>query len=205
MDVNKYIEQFIAIKNPILQAISREEQTRNDIQPDVGIHVGTFLALMIRIMNAKKVLEIGTCLGYSTIFLAEALKDTNGKLISIELNPDLADTTRKNIHDAGLSDIAQVQCGDASLLINQIDGEFDLILQDSDKTLYPKMLDACVDKLRMLGILVADDTLFYPMGIAEKFSKPMDEYNKKVFADPRLKSTILPIGDGITVSVKISF
>jgi predicted O-methyltransferase YrrM len=93
--------------------------------------------------------------------------------------------------------------GDASAVIAQLEGPFDMILQDSDKALYPLLLDRCVDLTREYGVIIADDALFKPRGIPDKFSAPVHRYNELVFADPRLLSTILPIGDGITVSVKI--
>jgi predicted O-methyltransferase YrrM len=64
------------------------------------------------------------------------------------------------------------------------------------------MLNSCIEKLKPGGIIAADDTLFKPMGIKEKFSKFMHEYNELVFSDPRISSTILPIGDGLTISYK---
>jgi caffeoyl-CoA O-methyltransferase len=203
IETSKYIKQFIAYQNPILEKIETVQNASKDIQPNIGLQVGTFLDWLIHLTQAKRILEIGTCIGYSAIFLAEALRTTGGKLISIEQNPELIAEAKKNLAATNLIDLVELKCGNASLIIKELEGEFDLILQDSQKSLYSQMLDDCIAKLRPFGILVADDTLFYPMGIPEKHSKPMDEYNKKVFADPRLKSTILPIGDGITISIKL--
>ena len=135
--------------------------------------------------------------------LVKPLKETNGQLISIEYNEQLFNETKKNVKLAGLDQYVDLRLGDASEVIKTLEGPFDIIIQDSDKKLYPEMLEDCVQLIRVNGMIVADDTLFKPMGIPDKFSKPMDEYNQKVFLDTRLYSTILPIGDGVTISVKV--
>ena len=169
----------------------------------MGPEVGKFIGLLVRLINAKKVVEFGTCLGYSTVWIGQALKETNGRLISIEYNEQLFIETKKNVKLAGLEQYVDLRLGDASEEIKTLEGHFDIIIQDSDKKLYPEMLEDCVQLIRINGMIIADDTLFKPMGIPEKFSKPMDEYNQKVFLNTRLYSTIFPIGDGVTISVKI--
>jgi|GEM_PF-1857720 len=92
--------------------------------------------------------------------------------------------------------------GDAGELLDRLEGPCDLILQDAAKALYPEMLERCVDRIRTGGVLAADDALFRPMGVREELARVIDEYNRMVFDHPRLISTILPIGDGLTISVK---
>lgn len=202
--MKKYIESFIEVDNEKLIAIIKEEQERQDIQPSIGSQVGKLLGLLIRAMDAKRVLEFGTCIGYSTIWLAEAVKFTGGKLTSIEYDKKLYNETKKNLQSTNLLDYVDLLLGDANEVIDSLEGKFDVILQDSAKPLYPIMVDKCVKLLRKNGLLIADDTLFKPLGIPEKFSYPIDEYNKKIFKNSNLYSTILPIGDGITISVKLN-
>lgn len=200
---SSYIANFITLDNMILHKISEEETSREDAPPSIGQEVGKFLGLLIRLMRAQRVLELGTSLGYSTIWLAEALRSTGGMLISVECNEILFKETQQNVSAAGLANIVELILGDARLVIEQIAGPFDLILQDSDKTLYPVLLEKCIALIRTYGILVADDALFKPRGVRARLSKPIDEYNRRVFSDGRFYSTILPIGDGITLSVKL--
>lgn len=199
-----YIASFLSVDNVQLETLALEEMNRNDVQPSIGPEVGKLLGLLIRLMRAQHVLELGTCLGYSTIWLAQALQATGGKLLSIEYNDDLFEETHKNIAIAGLADVVELVRGDARIVIEQLDGPFDMIVQDSDKSLYPLLLERCIKLTRKFGIIVADDALFKPRGIPTFLSEPTHHYNQQVFADARLYSTILPIGDGLTLSVKLS-
>lgn len=202
--VKEYIESFIEHDNQYLNEIVKQSKEKTHIQPSIGLQTGKFLGVLIRSMKAKRVLEFGTCLGYSTIWIAEGLKETGGKLISVEYNEELYEITKKNIENAGLSQVVELILGDASEVIDKLQGEFDIIVQDSNKSLYSSMLEKCITLTRKNGCIIADDVLFKPMGIPEKFSKPMHEYVEKIFQDKRLYSTILPIGDGASISVKIS-
>lgn len=202
--IDEYIENFISIDNELLKAIASEEKNRTDIQPSVGLEAGKTLGLLIRLINAKRVLEFGSCIGYSTIWLAEALRYTGGKLVSIEYDKKLYEEAKKNIFEAGLSSVVELILGDAQTVVEETIGQFDMVLQDSSKELYPEMLEKCISITRKNGLIIADDTLFRPMGIAPKFSEPVHRYNEKVFKDQRLYSTILPIGDGVTISVKLT-
>ncbi len=203
MNKLEYIETFINPDNDYLNELQKQNDTRKDIQPSVGLHTGKMLGLLIRLMEAKRVLEFGTCIGYSAVWLGEALKSTGGKLITVEFDKDIYSEAKENIEKAGLNSVVDLIHGDASEVMNELEGKFDMILQDSAKTLYPQMIEKCIELTRKNGLIIADDTLFKPMGIPEKFSAPMDEYNRMVFSDERLYSTILPIGDGATISIKL--
>lgn len=200
----EYIASFLSFDNPRLATLADEELHRKDIWPSIGPEVGRLLSLLIRLTRAQCVLEMGTCVGYSTIWLAQALQTTGGRLVAVEYNPKLLAETRQNVASAGLADVVELIEGDARVVIEQLDGPFDLILQDSDKTLYARLLERSIALTRKYGVLVADDVLFMPRGVDAFLSEPIHEYNRRVFADPRLYSTILPIGDGVTISVKIS-
>jgi len=201
--ISDYIDSFITSKNPVLNKLTEEYINRVDISPCIGLQTGRFISWLIQLTNAKNVLEFGTCIGYSTVCLAEAVKLNNGTLTAIEVSPNHCKETTKNLKEAGLLDYVNLIHGDASVEIDKLAGNYDFILQDSLKVLYPTMLNKCIELTKVGGIIVADDTLFKPLGMKEKFRKPMDEYNELVFADTRLKSTILPIGDGLTISIKL--
>lgn len=199
-----YIASLIQLDHASLVEIDRQAGERADIQPSVGLEVGKLLGLLVRLLNAKQVLEFGTCLGYSTIWLGSALRETGGMLTSVEFRQDLWEATSANVQAAGLQQVVDVIQGDAGQVLDRLSGPFDMILQDSDKALYPLLLERCIQATRIGGVILADDALFPAMeGIPEKYSRPISDYNQLVFHDARLYSTILPIGDGVALSIKL--
>lgn len=200
-----YIRSFCPPANPVLSRLLKEHSERSDVVPCIGEAVASFVSWLIKLTNARNVIEFGTCLGYSTIVLAEAVKANGGKLTAVESASNHYRETLKNLQEAGLSEYVNLINGDALKEFKKLDGEFDFILQDSLKAIYPAMLEDCIAKLKPGGIIVADDTLFLPMGLGHKHAAFMDEYNKKVFVDKRLESFILPVGDGLTISFKKQF
>lgn len=201
--VEEYIKSFISAGDPDLAEMAGQEDLLENVQPNVGAEVGRFLSLLIHLVRAQRVLELGTSLGYSALWMGRALQATGGALVSVERDERLCDSARRNIAGAGLSSVVELVCDDVRSYLDRLEGEFDIIVQDCDKSLYPELLDRCVALTRPYGLIVADDALFPPRGVDEKFSGPVHRYNEAVFADARLYSTILPIGDGVTVSVKI--
>ena len=203
MPIADYIHAFITSHDhPVLDAITAEQNARTETRPNVGLDVGRLLGLLVRITDAQRVLEFGTCLGYSAVWLADALRETGGHLTSVELDHGLAVSARNYLQQAGLEEQAEVIEGDAAQVVQTLEGPYDFILQDSAKSLYPEMLEDCIRLLRPGGILAIDDALFKPMGIPEKFSAPVHRANELAFADPRLYCTLLPIGDGLLLCVK---
>jgi predicted O-methyltransferase YrrM len=202
-DIQAYIQQLVQYPHPHLEVIERESAGRADIEPNIGLQIASLLDLLVRIMQVKNALEFGTCLGFSTVVLANALQQTGGRLTAVESNPRMAAETRRNLERAGLSAVVNLVEADAARFIHSVNGPYDLILQDAFKPLYPQMLDRSIELLRVGGILAADDTLFPAMPIPERYKPVIDEYNRRVFNHPDLVSTILPIGDGLTLSLKI--
>jgi len=204
MDIPEYIMSFLQSDNKQIDEIWRQYSERDGLVPSIGPEVGKILGLIVRAIGAKRAIEFGTCIGYSTIWLGEAMRATGGKLIAVEASEIYFEEARKNVAEAGLNEYVELIHGDAAEVINKIEGPFDFILQDSAKPLYIFMFERCVELLRVNGILAADDGLFLPMGFETPNAKAMDEYNKLAFGDKRLYTSLLPIGDGLTLSVKIS-
>ncbi|HJO95759.1 MAG TPA: class I SAM-dependent methyltransferase [Victivallales bacterium] len=199
-NIDRYVNGFVGFNNPTLNRLFGEHNNRPDVLPCIGTQIGSLIYWLAKSVNAEKIIEFGTCLGYSAIILGEAVKENKGSVISIERAKNHYDEAQKNIIEARLGDYVTLIHGDSKEVFSNLDGPFDLILQDSQKALYPGMLEECIIKTRKGGIIIADDALFKPMGIAEKLSRPIDKYNKMVFSDPRLENTMIAVGDGITVS-----
>jgi predicted O-methyltransferase YrrM len=176
------------------------------VYPDTGALLHT-LALGC---GATRILEIGTCIGYSTLWLATALPP-QGQLISMEYDAARAARAREHFAAAGFADRISVIVGDATRVLHKVSGPFDLIFQDSDKQLYEPMTDRLVELLRPGGLLVADNILWngevVPGYVAQKKYSDEDtaaivSFSKRVAGDPRLYTAFLQVGDGVSVSVK---
>ena len=204
MNVNESILSFLTLPHPLLDDIERQLEHIEGANPEIGPEVGKLLYLLVRMLDAKRVLELGTSLGYSAVWLGSALRATSGRLTSIEIKENFVQLARENMIAADLAETVDIVQADSADWLAQAEGPFDLILQDGLKAQYPETLARLIELTRVGGVIVADDSLFVPMGVAEKHAVPIHRYNELAFADPRLQSTILPIGDGVTVSLKIA-
>lgn len=190
--------------NEILRGMEEQSATRADtrsfIEPEVARLINTFILTL----DAKNVLELGTCIGYSGIWMSEALKKTNGFLTTIDYDIALLDEARMNFKKAGVSERIKILEGDITEVTKKLPtGYFDIVFQDARKSLYPVMLEECIRLVRTGGVIIADDTLYSRKGTAEKISQPLREYNKMVLSDKRLYSSIIPIGQGLTISSRL--
>ena len=206
--VERYLGGLNTLADSVLRDIA-EEGARQDL-PLVDAEVGALLRVLTVSTGASRVLEIGTAIGYSGIWLAGALP-AGGMLLTMEMDKDRAQIARANFTRAGLADRANVIVGDAHLMLAKVSGPFDLIFQDSDKQLYVPMLDRLVDLLRPRGLLVTDNVLWdgevVPGFVAEPKRDPEDtraiaEYNDRLNAHPRLMTATVPLRDGVAISVK---
>src|SRR5215831_8699191 len=140
MIVPDAIEQYLAGLNraadPVLEEIARGNATRR--LPLVDAEVGALLQVLARSVKATRILEIGTAIGYSGIWLARALPP-DGMLVTMEMDPDRGHEAQENFKSAGLASRASVIMGDAQRMIAKVAGPFDLIFQDGDKKLYVPM------------------------------------------------------------------
>jgi len=193
-----------------LAVIDREG--RGDGLPLVYPDTGALLHTLARACGARRILEIGTAIGYSALWMATALP-ADGALITMEYDAARAARAREHFAAAGYGDRISVMVGDASRFLHKVAGPFDLIFQDSDKQLYEPMLTRLIELLRPGGLLVADNVLWngevIPGYVAGKKYSEADtaaivSFSRKVANDPRLYTSFLQVGDGVSVSVKLS-
>lgn len=208
------IEAYLASLNRgadrVLEAIARDGREAG--LPLVDAEVGALLHVLALAAGARRVLEIGTAIGYSGSWLARALP-ADGLLLTIEIDPDRAARARANFTRAGVGDRAHVLVGDAERLVAKVAGPFDLIFQDGDKLQYEPLLDRLVALLRPGGVLVTDNVLWdgeVVPGYIEAPSKPRDftraiaSYNERLAGHSQLVTAIVPLRDGVAISVKKS-
>jgi predicted O-methyltransferase YrrM len=208
--IERYLSSLNRGGDLLLDEIARGNENRG--LPLVDAEVGALLRVLATALGASRILEIGTAIGYSGIWLAGALPP-GGMLITMEMNEDRAREARENFARAGLSDRVSVVVGDAQLKLAKVSGPFDLIFQDGDKQLYTPLLERLVALLRPRGLLVTDNVL-WDGEVAPGFvdtpvrdaadTRAIAEYNARVAAHPDLLTSIVPLRDGISISVKRS-
>jgi len=172
---------------------------RDEFLLPVGREVGWFLHNLILAKRPGRVLELGTSYGYSTLFLADAMTQVGGRLITMELADYKQAAARTMIEKAGIAAVVDFRLGDAVALIDADAGPFDLVLLDIWKDFYVPCLRAFYPKLADEGIIAADN-MIEPAVVREDVRK----YRAAVGSLPDMQTTLLPIGSGIELSVKWS-
>ncbi|MBI9101172.1 MAG: O-methyltransferase [Spirochaetales bacterium] len=204
----EYIRSFITPDTEFLRELELSSRERGDIQPPVEREIGRFLSLLVRLTRAELVLELGSGAGYSGLWLAGSLEKTGGKLITIDGKERLHLEAVENYSRAGHGERVEALLGDIpdvleTRVVPRYKGAFDIVFQDSGKSLYPALLQTTWDLLKPGGLLVADDTLFKVNNeVRSNLGRYTDEYNRMVFERDDIYSVILPVGHGLTISIK---
>jgi predicted O-methyltransferase YrrM len=164
----------------------------------VGPETARLLNTFIRATRAQRVLEIGGSLGYSTLWMAEALEATGGRLLTTEYIPAKAAALRRRIAAAGVATTVELHEGDALRLLPQLDGPWDLVLVDAWKDDYPTYFELVFPRLRVGGLIVADN-ITYPLPPGEG----IEAYLRKAHSHPDAQSQLIPIGSGLELTVRL--
>lgn len=206
--IERYLSGLNHAGTDVLEVIAQRGRERD--LPLVDAEVGAFLQLLATSVRATRILEIGTAIGYSGVWLARALPP-GGMLFTIEKDPDRAAEAKTHFEQAGLADRVSILVGDAALKIAKVSGPFDLIFQDGHKPLYNSLLDKLVALLRPGGLLITDNVLWdgeVVPGYVATPTKNVDdtraimEYNERISTHPQLLTSIVPLRDGIALSLK---
>ena len=206
--VERYLSGLNRAHDAVLDAIAQDGDASH--LPLVDAEVGALLRVLVTAVGATRILEVGTCIGYSGIWLAGALPP-GGMLITMEKDPERAAIAKTNFERAGLADRVSIMVGDAALKIVKVAGPFDLIFQDGHKPLYNTLLDPLVSRLRPGGLLVTDNVLWdgeVVPGFTDTPKKNADdtraivEYNERLASHPQLLTSLVPLRDGVAISVK---
>jgi predicted O-methyltransferase YrrM len=156
-------------------------------------------------IQAKHIFEMGSAIGYSTIWWARAVGD-GGRVFYTDGNRKNADEARGYFERAGVAAQITIRVGDALELLSEQNGEFDIIFNDIDKEDYPRAFRLAIPRLRKGGLFVTDNVLWSgkvaEKNPAEASTRAILEFNRLLFASPELFTTILPIRDGVAVAIK---
>lgn len=205
--IEDYCKEHTSKESEALRYIDRQTHLRF-LKPNMisGNWQGNLLKILSMLVQPKNVLEIGTFTAYATLCLADGLAD-GGVVHTIEKDVILEEFILSTIEKYGYEDRIKLHIGNAMEIIDQIEGDFDLIFIDADKANYPAYFEKCVSRLRSGGLIIADNILWYgkvvlPVKDSDKETKAIKLFNETVSKDPRFDSLILPIRDGIMVARK---
>ena len=208
-EVSRYITGLFSVQDAALQRAWEDTPKKGLPAISIRPEEGRFLQFLVRACGAVKALEVGTLGGYSGIWIARGLAP-GGKLISLEKETYHAEVARQHLAAAGVGDRVEVRVGDAHQLLEQllVEGPFDFVFIDAEKTGYMGYFDWALANTRVGGVIAAHNAFRSGNVIrrpnADESSRVMGEFNRRVAAEQSVISTIYPAGDGTVLAVKIA-
>ena len=205
--LDQYVVQHSEDEPKLLQALTRETYQKI-LQPRMlsGHYQGRVLSTLSKLIKPKTILELGTFTGYSALCLAEGLQK-NGVLHTIDVNEELVNFQRKYFDLSKYGSQIHQHLGTALEIIPNLNTKFDLVFLDADKPNYINYFHEIIEKLNPGGVLLSDNVLWSgkviePLNENDQSTKIVLEYNQLLKDDDRLETVLLPIRDGLTVSIK---
>ena len=197
-----YMESLLPRRDPVVERIERQVEEQNI--PAVGPLEGQLLYLLVKTHRSADVLELGTAVGYSAIWLA---RGCSGKVTTLELQAERAQQARQNLEDAGLGDRVQVVEGDAIVYLERTQDQVDCVFNDllnsfPDEATVERCVQLSLARLRPGGLLLADNALGRGEVVrpSSRQSRNITRYNELVARAPQLESVIVPLRDGVSVA-----
>jgi caffeoyl-CoA O-methyltransferase len=200
--VEKYMYDILPERDEVL--LEMEEQARQRQIPIIGPAVAHVLYQYAKLINAKRVFELGSAIGYSTIWLARAVGD-GGKVYYTDGSAKNREEAAGYIERAGVADRIEMLTGDSMQLLGSVEGDFDLIFNDVDKHQYPDAFRAALPRVRSGGLFITDNVLWsgrVARNEPDRNTQGVLEFNRLVYSSEDLFTTILPIRDGVAVCSK---
>jgi caffeoyl-CoA O-methyltransferase len=197
-----YIHRLLPDRDPVLAEM--EAYALANRVPILGPGCATILAQMVRLTGAKRIFELGSAIGYSTLWMARAA-GPDAEIHYSDGDPANAERAQAYWERAGIpAGQIIIHTGDALAALASTSGEFDLVFNDVDKEGYPDVLDAVPTRLRAGGVFVTDNTLWKGKVVhpPDDTSAAVDIFNRRLFADPRFETSMIPLRDGMTIAIK---
>ena len=206
--VDDYLFSLIPDRDSALAKVERDARA-NHI-PMVGPVEGQLLHVLARSIGAAQILEVGTATGYSATWLGRAVQPRDGHVTALEMSPERAATARRNLSNCGLGDTVTVVNQDAFEYLEQDRGTYDVIFLDilrglAERNDALRLLDLVLPRLKVGGFLLADNALHGGETLAptNESSIGASEYNRRIFDHPNLISSLVPIRDGLAISLRV--
>lgn len=207
-EIYNYIDNHSSDESDILYELRRETELKclNSIMLSGKIQ-GNFLAIISKLIKPFNVLEIGTYTGYSTLCIAKGLSPA-GMIHTIDKNEELLQIQNKYFEKSGLRNQIKQYTGDALAIIPKLKFDFDMVFLDADKENYVKYLELISPILKPGGVLLTDNVLWHGKILEspenqDRVTRLIDNFNKKILEDKSLKTVMLPIRDGISLTLKL--
>jgi caffeoyl-CoA O-methyltransferase len=202
-EIERYVEAHTTPSSELLQRLAEETRaTLRSPQMLTGTVEGRFLEFLVFATGARRVLELGTYSGYSSISMAAALPP-DGRIDTCEVDEQHAEVARRYIEEAGLSERITIHMGPALETIGQLEGEFDFVFIDADKENYVNYYEAVLPRLTERGLIAADNTLWSGRVLDESDDSEgtlaIRAFNEHVRGDERVVSVMLTVRDGVTL------
>ena len=197
-EVEEYAARYTSAQAELFDRLGAEtRETQQSPQMMVGHIEGAFLAFLVAMTNAKRVVEVGTFTGWSSIAMAGALPP-GGNIVSCDINEETTAVARRYAEEAGVADRIEYRLGPAVETLATLEGPFDLAFIDADKGGYVDYYEAILPKLAPSGTIAADNTLFGLDGEGEN-STAIARFNDHVLRDDRVDTVLLPFREGLTL------
>ncbi len=201
--IERYAEEHTTPPEPLLAELAQEtRETLESPQMLTGTVEGRFLELLVYASGARRVLELGTYSGYSSLSMAAGLA-TGGRIDTCELDENRAAVARRYIERSPYADRIQIHLGPALETIGRLEGDLDFVFIDADKPNYVNYYEAVLPRLSERGVIAADNTLWSGRVIDdrddEEGTQAIKAFNEHVKSDPRVSSVMLTVRDGVTL------
>ena len=202
-DIETYLYQLLPDRDPVLEEM---ESVGERMQfPLVGPLVGRFLHQLVLLSGAKRIFEMGSGFGYSAYWFAKALPE-RGEMVLTEGSKELAQKAQAYLKRGHLEKRVKIEVGDAIEILEETPGPFDLVFIDIDKAQYPEAFRKALPKIRKGGLLVADNVLWFgkviDRGDRTEATEGIREFTRLIYGSEEFVTTIVPLRDGVSVSVK---
>jgi predicted O-methyltransferase YrrM len=203
--IDDYVSSLVPERSPLLKRLEQEAAEENI--PIVQLASAQVMRMLLLLHRPKAILEVGTAIGYSTIWLAEAAPEA--RIVTMDIDEDRLVRARENIKEAGCADRVEILSRDATLGLPE-SYQFDCLFIDAAKGQYRVFLDLYLPLLREGGLVISDNVLFRGLVAtpeeAGKRQRPMVDkllsYNSHLMERPDLETTFIPVGDGLAISMK---
>lgn len=205
-DVEQYMYSMLPPRDAVLQKMEALAQERKI--PIIGPIVARILYQLVRLSNAKTIFEMGSAIGYSTIWIARAAGE-GSTVYYTDSDPENARMAASNFERAGVRDRIKILTGNALDMLDQTPGMFDIVFCDVNKQDYPRVFHKAVPRIRKGGLFLADNVLWYgrimqPPDQQDEPTRGIVEFNRLIYSSPDLYPCILPVRDGFAVCEKLS-